>query len=53
LAETDEEYIDKVLKLVKDGKQCMELSRLSQEYIKRNFSWGKSEKILKRLYKKE
>lgn len=53
LAETDEEYIDKVMKLVKDEKKCLELSRLSQDYVKGNFSWVKSEKILKRLYEKE
>lgn len=53
LAETDEEYIDNVLKLVKDEKKCLELSRLSREYVKRNFSWVKSEKILKCLYEEE
>ena len=50
LAETDEEYTDNILRLIKDEKKCLELSRLSQEYIKKNFSWEKSEEILQRLY---
>ena len=53
LAETDEEYIGNILRLIKDEKRCLELSRLSQEYIKRNFSWEKSEEILQHLYERE
>lgn len=53
LAETDEEYIDTIMRLIKDEKKCLELSLLSQEYIKRNFSWEKSEEILQRLYERE
>ena len=50
LAETDEEYIEKILCLIRDEKKCQELSALSIEYIKEKFSWNKSEEILKQLY---
>lgn len=50
LAETDEEYAQNIIHLIKDEKRCLELSRLSREYIKDKFSWGKSEEILRRLY---
>ncbi|WP_313151757.1 glycosyltransferase family 4 protein [Lacrimispora sp.] len=53
LAETDEEYISNILELIKDEKRCLELSCLSQEYVKRNFDWGKSEEVLRRLYERE
>lgn len=53
LAETDEEYISNIIELIKDDKRCQELSRLSQEYVKRNFSWRKSEEVLQRLYERE
>ncbi|WP_333646095.1 glycosyltransferase family 4 protein [Lacrimispora sp.] len=53
LTESDEDYISNISELVRNEERCLELSYLSQEYVRRNFSWRKSEEVLQRLYERK
>lgn len=52
LAETDSEYENMIEVLIKDNDQIQKLSLKSQRYVKENFGWGKSEQVLRKIYKK-
>lgn len=50
LAETDEEFEKKIISCIRDRVLCEERSRISREFVKENFSWQASEKILEQVY---
>ncbi len=51
LAETDEDFTNKIECLLRDYNQVQDLSKKSQMYISKNFGWEKSNDILKDIYK--
>lgn len=53
LAETDEEFVEKITGYFADIENGEEKARRSREYIKDSFGWEVSERVLKEVYGKE
>lgn len=50
LAETDEEFRDRIEELISNEELRTRVGKESTEYVKTNFGWDKSEKIFREVY---
>lgn len=50
LAETDDEIMQEMLRLIKEPAECQRIGKRSKEYIIDNFAWSRTEKVLAEIY---
>lgn len=50
IAKTDEEFVEKIIKYIKDKNLQLKKIVDSREYVKRYFGWDESERILEKVY---
>lgn len=51
IAETDDEYKNNIMKLLRNSKGCQDLSLKGRSFISEKFGWSKSEMVLLNAYK--